>query len=177
MADIVDKSTRSRMMSGIRAKDTKPERFIRSALHSAGFRYRVHVSDLPGKPDLVFHKYKAVILVHGCFWHRHSGCWWSTTPSSNSEFWSVKFAQNVQRDARNILDLRKLGWRVAVVWECALRFARKDEVTSAIGAWLESDRHSLTLPQRNEIRQAKGAEAKTSSTATQQRRDKRRTLH
>ena len=87
MADVVDKSTRSRMMSGIRGKDTKPERAIPSTLHSAGFRYRVHVSHLPGKLDLVFPKYKAVILVHGCFWHRHSGCWWSTTPSSNSEFW------------------------------------------------------------------------------------------
>ena len=93
MADTVDKTTRSRMMAGIRGKDTKPERAIRSALHSAGFRYRIHVAELPGKPDIVFPKYKAVIFVHGCFWHRHPGCWWSTTPSSNAAFWAEKFAQ------------------------------------------------------------------------------------
>lgn len=162
MADVVDKSTRSRMMSGIRGKDTKPEKVIRSALHSAGFRYRVHASDLPGKPDLVFPKYKAVLLVHGCFWHRHPGCWWSTTPSSNSEFWSAKFAQNIQRDAQNILNLRKLGWRVAVVWECALRLPQKDEVASTIGTWLESERRSLTLPQRAEIRHPRVVETQVS---------------
>jgi DNA mismatch endonuclease (patch repair protein) len=158
VTDIVAKSTRSRMMSGIRGKDTKPERVIRSALHSAGFRYRVHASDLPGKPDLVFPKYKAVILVHGCFWHRHSHCWWSTTPSSNSEFWTIKFAQNVKRDAENVRDLRKLGWRIAVVWECALRLPKKDEVAAVIGTWLKSERHSLTLPPRSEIRQRSAAE-------------------
>jgi len=171
VADVVDKSTRSRMMSGIRAKNTKPERLIRSALHSAGFRYRVHVSDLPGKPDLVFPKYKAVILVHGCFWHRHPGCWWSTNPSSNSDFWSVKFAQNVQRDIQNILDLQKLGWRIAVVWECALRLPKKDEVASVIGAWLESKRRSLNLPLRTGMRLRSWPEAKISSTPTRQRRD------
>lgn len=158
MTDIVDKSTRSRMMSGIRGKDTKPEKVIRSALHSAGFRYRVHASDLPGKPDLVFPKYKAVILVHGCFWHRHSGCRWSTTPSSNTDFWKVKFTQNVQRDAQNIRDLRKLGWRIAVVWECALRLPRKDEVVSKIPTWLKSESRSLTLPPRSTIRRRDGGE-------------------
>ena len=117
MADTVDKATRSRMMAGIRGKDTKPEKAIRSALHSAGFRYRVHVAGLPGKPDIVFPKYKAVIFVHGCFWHRHADCWWSTTPSSNAVFWAEKFAQNVARDNRNIVDLKKMGWRVATVWE------------------------------------------------------------
>lgn len=177
MADVVDKSTRSRMMSGIRGKDTKPERVIRSALHSAGFRYRVHVSDLPGKPDLVFPKYKAVILVHGCFWHRHSNCWWSTNPSSNSEFWAIKFAQNVQRDAQNILDLRKLGWRVAVIWECALCLPQKKKIVSAIGAWLESERRSLTLPKRSDIRRPKGLEAKSTKAVSQRRRDERKPLH
>lgn len=160
MADVVDKSTRSRMMSGIRGKNTKPERVIRSVLHSAGLRYRVHVSELPGKPDLVFPKYKAVIMVHGCFWHRHSGCWWSTTPSSNIEFWTAKFTQNVQRDTQNILDLRKLGWRIAVVWECSLRLSPKDQVASIIGAWLDSERRSLTLPKRANIRHPKGFRAK-----------------
>jgi DNA mismatch endonuclease (patch repair protein) len=161
MTDNVDKSTRSRMMSGIRGKDTKPEKVIRSALHSAGFRYRVHVSDLPGKPDLVFPKYKAVILVHGCFWHRHTGCWWSTTPSSNKEFWTVKFAQNVRRDAHDIRDLRKLGWRIAVVWECALRLPRKNEVASVIATWLKSESRSLTLPPRSTIRRRSSGEVKS----------------
>ncbi len=119
MVDTVDKATRSRMMAGIRGKDTKPEKAIRSALHSAGFRYRVHVAGLPGKPDIVFPKYKAVIFVHGCFWHRHADCWWSTTPSSNAAFWAEKFAQNVARDNRNTVDLKKMGWRVAIVRECA----------------------------------------------------------
>jgi DNA mismatch endonuclease (patch repair protein) len=158
VTDVVDKSTRSRMMSGIRGKDTKPEKVIRSALHSAGFRYRVHASDLPGKPDLVFPKYKAVILIHGCFWHRHFGCWWSTTPSSNTDFWKVKFTQNVQRDAQNIRDLRKLGWRIAVVWECALRLPRKDEVASVIATWLKGESRSLTLPPRSTIRRRDGGE-------------------
>lgn len=162
MADVVDKLTRSRMMSGIRGKDTKPERVIRSALHSAGFRYRVHASELPGKPDLVFPKYNAVILIHGCFWRSHSDCWWSTTPSSKTEFWTIKFAQNVERDTQNILDLRKLGWRVGVVWECSLRPPQKDRLASAIGTWLESDRRSLTLPKPTDIRRPKKAGAAVS---------------
>ena len=165
------------MMAGIRGTNTKPERVIRTALHSAGFRYRIHVSDLPGKPDLVFPKYKAVVLVHGCFWHRHPGCWWSTTPSSNSGFWAAKFAQNIERDAQNILDLRRLGWRVAVVWECVLRLPRKDEVASVIGAWLESELRSLTLPKGTGIRRAKASGPKSTRAASQQRRDERKPPH
>ena len=177
MADVVDKLTRSRMMSGIRGKNTKPERVIRSALHSAGFRFRVHVSDLPGKPDLVFPKYKAVILVHGCFWHRHSGCWWNTNPSSNSEFWTAKFAQNVQRDAQNLLELRKLGWRVAVIWECALRLPKKDKIASVIGAWLESERRSLTLPKGRDVRPPRGVEPRSTNAVSQPQPDERKPLH
>ena len=152
MTDVVDKLTRSRMMAGIRGKDTKPEKVVRSALHSAGLRYRIHVSDLPGKPDLVFPKYKAVILVHGCYWHRHPGCWWSTNPSSNGEFWAAKFNQNVLRDARNIADLRSLGWRVAVVWECTIRLPQAKEMVSSIGVWLKGKRNSLVLPQNSKMR-------------------------
>jgi DNA mismatch endonuclease (patch repair protein) len=148
MTDIVDKATRSRMMAGIRGKDTKPERAIRSALHSAGFRYRIHVSGLPGKPDIVFPKYKAVIFVHGCFWHRHADCWWSATPSSNAAFWEGKFAENVARDKRNIENLKTMGWRVATVWECALRLQSSAEVVDAITLWLLSKSRSLTLPKR-----------------------------
>ena len=152
MADTVDKATRSRMMAGIRGKNTKPERAIRSALHSAGFRYRIHVAELPGKPDIVFPKYKAVIFVHGCFWHRHAGCWWSTTPSSNAAFWTDKFAKNVERDNRNIGDLKKMGWRVAIVWDCALRVQLQAEAVAAIEQWLSRNRRSLILPKGNKLR-------------------------
>jgi DNA mismatch endonuclease (patch repair protein) len=154
MVDTVDKTTRSRMMAGIRGKDTKPEKAIRSALHSAGFRYRVHVSGLPGKPDIVFPKYKAVIFVHGCFWHRHLDCWWSTTPSSNAAFWADKFAQNVARDNRNVVDLKKNGWRVAIVWECTLRVQPQAEAMVAIEHWLISNRRSLVLPKRAKLRKS-----------------------
>jgi DNA mismatch endonuclease (patch repair protein) len=154
VADVVDKLTRSQMMAGIRGKDTKPEMVIRTALHAAGHRYRLHDSALPGKPDLVFPKYKAVVLVHGCFWHRHPGCWWSTTPASNPEFWTAKFDQNVRRDAKNIVDLKNLGWRVGVVWECALRLRVPSEVTLAIGRWLHSADQTLCLPKDNEMRRS-----------------------
>jgi DNA mismatch endonuclease (patch repair protein) len=142
------------MMAGIRGKDTKPEKAIRSALHSAGFRYRVHVAGLPGKPDIVFPKYKAVIFVHGCFWHRHADCWWSTTPSSNAVFWAEKFAQNVARDNRNIVDLKKMGWRVATVWECTLRVQSQAEAAAAIELWLIGNRRSLILPKPANLRKS-----------------------
>jgi len=146
MADVVDKETRSRMMSGIRGKDTRPEKRLRTALHAAGFRYRIHDRKLPGKPDLVFPMYKAVIFVHGCFWHRHPECWWNTNPSSNTGFWKTKFEQNSERDARNISTLRELGWRVAVVWECSFRLTSDAEVASSVGAWLKMGKYVLTLP-------------------------------
>jgi DNA mismatch endonuclease (patch repair protein) len=106
-------------MSGIRGRNTRPEVFLRSALHARGFRFRLHVSDLPGKPDLVFPKHHAVIQVHGCFWHRH-GCAKTTNPSTNVEFWQNKFRQNVERDVKTQASLEKLGWRFGLVWECAL---------------------------------------------------------
>jgi DNA mismatch endonuclease (patch repair protein) len=152
--DVVDKPTRSLMMAGIRGKDTKPERALRTALHSAGFRYRLHVPNLPGKPDLVFPKYKAVVLVHGCFWHRHTGCWWCSNPSSNREFWSAKFEQNTRRDAKNISDLRNLGWKVAIIWECAMRLRDPDSVALRVGRWLESKHQALVLPLDREMRQS-----------------------
>ena len=124
-----------------------PERTI-----PAGFRYRLHVSNLPGKPDLVFPKYKAAILVHGCFWHCHPDCWWCSTPSSNSEFWAAKFDQNTRRDAKNVADLEDLGWRVAIVWECALRLQGDDDVALAIGRW-------LTEPQNAHSAERQGNEA------------------
>lgn len=121
MVDVVDPATRSRMMSGIHGKNTKPELLARKYLHGRGLRFRLHVKELPGKPDMVFPKYKAVVFVHGCFWHRHSGCKYATTPSSREHFWINKLSENVARDSYQIATLRGLGWRVFVVWECELR--------------------------------------------------------
>lgn len=118
MADIVDPKTRSRMMSGIRGKNTSPELAVRRHLHVAGLRFRLHYTSLPGKPDLVLPKYRAIVQVRGCFWHQHSGCKYAYMPKSNVEFWSSKLKANVVRDARNDAALRTRGWRVFVVWEC-----------------------------------------------------------
>lgn len=116
--DVVTRETRSRMMSGIRSADTKPEMAVRRYLHRRGFRYRLHARDLPGSPDLVLARYKAVVMVHGCYWHRHQGCRYAYLPKSNQEFWENKFRANVERDARSRKALEDLGWRVLVVWEC-----------------------------------------------------------
>jgi DNA mismatch endonuclease (patch repair protein) len=105
-------------MARIRGKDTKPELLVRSLLHRAGVRYSLRRNDLPGRPDVVLPKYKAVVLVHGCFWHRHKGCKVATMPKTRQAFWQAKFGENVVRDGRNRRALEKLGWRVKVVWEC-----------------------------------------------------------
>lgn len=128
-------SQRSRMMSSIRGKDTWPERALRSRLFARGFRYRLHVKRLPGTPDLVFPKYRAVVFVHGCFWHRHKGCRYTTTPKSNEEFWSHKFQDNSERDKRHTEMLLALGWRVAVVWECALKQS-VENTAQTVEEWL-----------------------------------------
>lgn len=121
MTDIVDVATRSRMMSGIRGKNTKPEMRLRRGLHHLGLRFRLHRPDLPGKPDLVFPKFRVALFVHGCYWHRHFGCKFCTHPAQNQAFWQAKFDQNVLRDQRQIADLKKARWRVFVIWECSLR--------------------------------------------------------
>ena len=120
MADIVDKQTRSRMMSGIRSRNTRPEMLIRRGLHALGFRFRLHDRTLPGKPDLVFRKHHAVIMVNGCFWHRHKGCKFATTPKTNRDFWTDKFRRNVERDRRTKRQLQDQGLRVLVIWECEI---------------------------------------------------------
>lgn len=117
--DVVDAATRSRMMTGIRGKDTKPELVVRSFLHRAGLRFRLH-ANLPGTPDLVLPKYRTSVFVHGCFWHRHEGCRYTTTPANNAAFWQEKFAANVRRDSKVKQQLKKLGWRVVVIWSCEL---------------------------------------------------------
>lgn len=135
MSDIVDRSTRSRMMSGIRGKDTRPERIVRSGLHRRGFRFRLHSRKLPGKPDIVLPRYGTVVLVHGCFWHRHAGCRYATKPASRAHFWQQKFRRNVERDHRTQAELRAAGWRVFVVWECGIRHQPDrllDELAEAI---------------------------------------------
>ena len=118
--DVVSKQKRSEMMSGIQGKNTKPELMIRKALHGRGFRYRLHVKDLPGKPDIVLPKYKAAVEVNGCFWHRHD-CNLFKWPSTREDFWRNKLEGNVQRDIQNQKKLEQFGWRVKVVWECDLK--------------------------------------------------------
>jgi len=108
-------------MSRIRSGDTKPELIVRSLLHRMGFRFRLRRKDLPGKPDLVLPKYKTVVFVHGCFWHRHEGCSQASVPKSNCEFWERKFRKNVERDERNRLRLGEAGWKVVVLWECEIQ--------------------------------------------------------
>lgn len=123
MTDVVDRATRSRMMSGIRGKNTKPELVVRSFLHRAGLRFRLHAK-LPGKPDLVFPRFRSALFVHGCFWHRHADCRYATTPSSNAPFWREKFRANVLRDERVKKELRAVGWKVKVIWSCELNESR-----------------------------------------------------
>ncbi|WP_349556780.1 very short patch repair endonuclease [Marinobacter sp. NFXS9] len=133
-------------MSGIRGKDTKPELAVRSFLHRQGFRFRLHKGDLPGKPDLFLRRYRLAIFVHGCFWHRHQGCFYTTNPASRQQFWSEKFEANQRRDLLNREQLLKEGWRVLTIWECGLkhRADRLCEITEFIkgpdksGEWPET---------------------------------------
>jgi DNA mismatch endonuclease (patch repair protein) len=111
------------MMAGVRGRNTRPEVAVRRAAHSLGYRYRLHRSDLPGTPDLVFPRLRKVLFVHGCFWHRHAGCRLSYEPKTNQEFWRSKFAENVARDQRVTRDLQEQGWQVEAVWECETRKA------------------------------------------------------
>ncbi|MGD9560948.1 MAG: very short patch repair endonuclease [Pyrinomonadaceae bacterium] len=121
MADSITSEQRSWNMSQIRSRDTTPEMVVRSILHRSGFRFRLHRKELPGKPDIVLRKHRAVIFVHGCFWHRHSGCKRCSTPKTNPAYWIPKLQRNADRDREHIANLKKLGWRVRVVWECELK--------------------------------------------------------
>jgi DNA mismatch endonuclease, patch repair protein len=118
VADIVDRATRSRMMSGIKGRNTRPELIVRSHLHRAGLRYSLHRRDLPGKPDIVLSSRRVAIFVHGCFWHQHKGCRFAYMPKSNARFWKTKLNGNSDRDQRRVARLRRAGWAVFVVWEC-----------------------------------------------------------
>jgi len=119
MADNVSPSERSRVMALVQSKDTSPEKRVRKALHAAGFRFRLHRADLPGKPDIVLPRYKVVVFVNGCFWHWH-GCKRSRMPASNTAYWSAKIARNVRRDAQNQASLEANNWKCQVIWECEL---------------------------------------------------------
>ena len=123
--DVVEPAVRSRMMRGIRGSDTKPELIVRQFLHAHGFRFRLHVAGLPGKPDLVLPRFRAVVFVNGCFWHAHPGCRYFKAPATRPDFWTDKMAKNRLRDERVVAQLKGSGWRVAQVWECYLR-ARLD---------------------------------------------------
>jgi DNA mismatch endonuclease, patch repair protein len=149
MIDVVDRITRSRMMAGIRGKDTKPELDLRRALHRGGLRYRLHVAGLPGRPDIVLPKYSAVIEVRGCFWHRHKACRFCTRPASNPHFWKSKFGETIKRDRRNLEALRKLGWKVAIVWECSIKDKGAEAVAGKIAAWLQTGRSFKEFSSRN----------------------------
>lgn len=127
MVDHIPKSRRSWLMSRVRGKDTQPELVVRKCAHSLGLRFRLHRSDLPGRPDLVFPGRGMVIFVHGCFWHRHRGCRKASVPSTRHHFWMDKFQRNVSRDAQSARALRRLGWSVATIWECQTKDAVKLE--------------------------------------------------
>jgi DNA mismatch endonuclease (patch repair protein) len=121
MVDRISKEHRSWNMSRIRGHDTGPERIVRSMLHRMGYRFRLNRKDLIGKPDIVLPKYKTVVFVHGCYWHRHHGCKFAYTPKSNKDFWNNKFKSNVKRDRHVKTELQKQGWRVIIIWECETR--------------------------------------------------------
>jgi DNA mismatch endonuclease, patch repair protein len=141
MADVLTPEQRRRNMSRIRGRDTKPEMFVRRGLHAGGFRYRLQDRQLPGRPDLVFPRYHAVIFVHGCFWHGHD-CPMFKLPTTRREFWDAKIASNRSRDERTTTSLLESGWRVATVWECSLRGPSRlpeDEVLRRCQAFLLSE--------------------------------------
>ncbi|HAV3553974.1 very short patch repair endonuclease [Acinetobacter baumannii] len=141
MIDIVDTSTRSRIMASIKGRDTKPEILIRKLLHKRGFRFRLHVKELPGKPDVVLKKYKAVIFINACFWHGHKNCHLFKLPATRTDFWEEKINKNQLNDTKTIKLLLDNDWRVCVVWECSVRGAKKDlnMVINSISNWLLSD--------------------------------------
>lgn len=138
MAEKISPETRSRMMSGIRGGNTKPELMVRRYLHRAGLRFRLFAKDLPGRPDVVLPKWNALVLVHGCFWHGHRGCRYFRLPKTRPEWWAAKIEANATRDARSEAKLLDAGWRVAVVWECALR-SHPDQTLAALEAFIRSD--------------------------------------
>lgn len=148
MIDVVDPATRSRMMAGIRGKNTKPEIMVRKTLHARGFRFRLHRKDLQGSPDLVLPKYRAVIFINGCFWHGHD-CHLFKWPQTRSDFWYSKIKGNIYRDQRSLDELLRLGWRVCTLWECEIKGVgeyRRLEVIDELESWLKSSSIKIDMP-------------------------------
>lgn len=125
-------------MAGIRGRDTRPEQRLRKALFAKGFRYRINDRRLPGRPDLVFPRYRAVVLVHGCFWHRHEDCRYATVPATRTDFWMAKFERNRKRDRVVLEELARARWRCAVVWECGLKGRQAETTIESVARWLAS---------------------------------------
>ena len=147
MADVFSTEKRSEVMGLIRAKDTKPEKIVRSYLHRAGFRFRLHKKALPGTPDLWLPKYNAAIFVNGCYWHRHRRCKFAYTPKQNRDFWESKFSGNMARDEQNQSELLNQGIRVLIIWECSLRTGGDcTDSLSKIDKWLRSPSEYLNIP-------------------------------
>ena len=134
MTDHVDQRQRSLNMAAVHSKNTKPEIAVRRIVHMMGYRYRLHDPKLPGKPDLVFSSRCKTIFVHGCFWHRHNGCRYTTTPKTRTDFWEAKFRTNVARDRRIRRELKKMGWAVLTVWQCELK--KSEKLTERLDAFL-----------------------------------------
>lgn len=154
MVDVVDRATRSRMMSGIRSKNTRPELFVRKGLHALGFRFRLHDKGIPGTPDLVLPKFRTLINVHGCFWHGH-GCRHCKVPSTNTDFWLKKIGANCLRDNETIQQQLDSGWRCLVIWECAIRLAQRRpeelDVINISASWLNRGGCFATIDERGLI--------------------------
>jgi DNA mismatch endonuclease (patch repair protein) len=138
MADVHNKETRSYNMSRIRSKDTKPEMLVRRFLHKNGFRYRLHVKKLPGKPDIVLPKYKTVIFIHGCFWHGHEGCKYYVVPKTRTEWWLNKINGNINNDSAAENNLRTAGWKIIKIWECELKNSSSEATLSHLSDTLKS---------------------------------------
>lgn len=148
MADVMSQSQRSALMSRIRSSNTTPEVAVRSMLWREGFRFRLHAKKLVGRPDIVLSKWRAVVLVHGCFWHAHENCRLFRLPTTRSDFWQQKLASNRDRDRRTLLELEQTSWRVAVVWECALR-NDPEGLSEALSQWVRSGSQSTQFCGRN----------------------------
>lgn len=145
--DIFSRAARSTLMSRIRGQNTRPEVAVRSFLHRRGLRFRLHVTALAGRPDIVLRKYHAVVLVHGCFWHQHADCPDATVPKSNRAFWRAKLSANRARDERNVKALMAAGWRVAMVWECAVRRASRHPTALArLERWIRGRQRRGEFP-------------------------------
>ena len=135
MADVFTPEKRSQIMAGVKGADTGPELLVRSVVHRMGYRFRVHRRDLPGNPDIVLPRHRKVIFVHGCFWHGHNGCRRAKRPATNETFWNSKLDGNIERDKRFKKELRRLGWKVLVVWECETR--RPEKLISKLSTFLD----------------------------------------